>query len=99
MFLYFTVKSKKGPPKYVVDTTYLGCDHHVYMGVGVSLALKTAINAGNILIIGLGGGGLCTYLHSCFKQVDLFFSFRILFSYYLYLHIDHFYCCLILGKN
>ncbi|XP_034236144.1 eEF1A lysine and N-terminal methyltransferase homolog [Thrips palmi] len=62
------VKSKKGPMKYVVDTTYLGCDHHVYMGVGVSLALKTAINAGNILIIGLGGGGLCTYLHSCFKQ-------------------------------
>lgn len=60
-----------------MDTTYLGCDHHVYMGVGVSLALKTSINAGNILIIGLGGGGLCTYLHSCFKQVRTILFFKL----------------------
>lgn len=62
------VKSKKGGTKYIVDTSYLGCDHHVYMGVGVSMALEFGNRPGKILVIGLGGGGLCTYLHNCFKQ-------------------------------
>ncbi|KAE8746668.1 hypothetical protein FOCC_FOCC006652 [Frankliniella occidentalis] len=65
------VKTKKGQPKLVVDTSYLGCDHHIYMGVGVSMALKANSKSGQILVIGLGGGGLCTYLHNCFKQATI----------------------------
>lgn len=65
------VKSKKGQSKFVVDTTYLGCDHHVYMGVGVSLAISSGIKGGRVLVIGLGGGGLCTYLYNCFKQASI----------------------------
>lgn len=56
-----------------MDTGYLGCDHHVFMGVGVSMALKTKAKGGQVLVIGLGGGGLCTYLHNCFKEVKSYF--------------------------
>ena len=65
-----TVKSRKGISRVVVDTSYLGCDHHVFMGVGVSMALKAKVKGGQVLVIGLGGGGLCTYLHNCFKEVQ-----------------------------
>lgn len=61
----FLVKIK-GKEQRKIDFGYLACQHHVYMSVGVQLA--TAIQRSqqelkNVLVIGLGGGGLCMFLH------------------------------------
>ena len=65
-----TVKSRKGKPKKVIDIGYLACEHHVYMTVGVALGLSEAAE-GTIAVIGLGGGGLCTFLQHCFQKVSM----------------------------
>jgi hypothetical protein len=68
--LFLAVKSRKGKPKKVVDVGYLACEHHTYMTVGVALAVPDGIEC-NIAVIGLGGGGLCTFLQHCFQKVLL----------------------------
>ncbi|XP_054285065.1 eEF1A lysine and N-terminal methyltransferase homolog [Macrosteles quadrilineatus] len=50
-----------------VDLCYLGCDHHVYMTMGVTMVATE--KPFHVLVIGLGGGGLCTYIHNCFLSV------------------------------
>lgn len=47
-----------------VDYGYLGCDHHKFMSVGVQMVSNGLVNS-QVLIIGLGGGGLCSFLQSC----------------------------------
>ncbi|XP_033608724.1 eEF1A lysine and N-terminal methyltransferase homolog isoform X3 [Cryptotermes secundus] len=64
------LKSRKGKPKKVVDTGYLACEHHTYMTVGVALAAPDGIEC-NVAVIGLGGGGLCTFLQHCFQKVRI----------------------------
>lgn len=54
--------------KKVVDSGFLACDHHVYMSIGVSAAINSK-ECDEIMIIGLGGGGLCTFLYNCFPKV------------------------------
>jgi hypothetical protein len=68
--LFLAVKSRKGKPKKVIDTGYLACEHHTYMAVGVALAAPDEEEC-NVAVIGLGGGGLCTFLQHCFQKVLL----------------------------
>lgn len=81
---YVSVKSKN-TTRYIVDVTKLTSDHHIYMTVGVQLSImnfkkqerstKNAkdklANYPKSLIIGLGGGGLCTFLHHFFKNLQI----------------------------
>ncbi|CAG9825256.1 unnamed protein product [Phaedon cochleariae] len=56
------IKSRKGTVKEVVDLIYLTCRHHVYMSIAAHITCKDK-NRANIAVIGLGGGGLCSFLH------------------------------------
>lgn len=65
--------------KKVVDPTYLACDHHLYMTVGVNLVAHRQPNLKEVVeiaVIGLGGGGLCTYVHETLKYVKIRFNFK-----------------------
>lgn len=53
-----TVKSKRGKRRQVVDLYSLTCQHHVYMSAAANLSRKS-----NVVVLGLGGGGLCSFLH------------------------------------
>ncbi|XP_030380556.1 eEF1A lysine and N-terminal methyltransferase homolog [Scaptodrosophila lebanonensis] len=68
-----TLKSKKERKK--IDFGYLACQHHVFMSVGVQLA-TTLRNPKkdmqkDVLVIGLGGGGLCSFLHAALPQTRI----------------------------
>ncbi|XP_066597380.1 eEF1A lysine and N-terminal methyltransferase homolog [Prorops nasuta] len=63
-------KSRRGKIKKVVDSGFLACRHHVYMSSGVCATLKLD-ETDEIMIIGLGGGGLCTFLHQCFPKLTI----------------------------
>ncbi|KAF4519043.1 hypothetical protein B566_EDAN001629 [Ephemera danica] len=58
-------KSNKGVKKATsgVDVSHLSCEHHRLMAL--SLALPENPQG---LVIGLGGGGLCSFLHHCFPS-------------------------------
>ncbi|CAH0557061.1 unnamed protein product [Brassicogethes aeneus] len=56
-----TIRTRKGQLKEIVDLTYLTCKHHVYMSLGAHLAVSAQNNL--LAVIGLGGGGLCSFLH------------------------------------
>ncbi|XP_063234249.1 eEF1A lysine and N-terminal methyltransferase homolog isoform X2 [Bacillus rossius redtenbacheri] len=62
------LKSRKGKPRKVVDVGHLACEHHTYMTVGVALAARDGSEVG-AAVIGLGGGGLCTFLQHCFSRI------------------------------
>ncbi|XP_047349275.1 eEF1A lysine and N-terminal methyltransferase homolog isoform X1 [Vespa velutina] len=64
------VKSRRGKKKKVIDNGFLACKHHVYMSIGVSMILDST-NFNEIMIIGLGGGGLCTFLYHCFSNLKI----------------------------
>lgn len=62
-----------------MDYSYLACDHHIYMILGVGMVANHN-ETFDMLIIGLGGGALSMYLHTCFKQVRndyLFFKMKL----------------------
>lgn len=65
------VKTKSGTQK-IVDPNYLACQHHSYMTLGVNLianqSQKSKDHRLNVAVIGLGGGGLCMFLHACIKK-------------------------------
>ncbi|KAG8277682.1 Methyltransferase-like protein 13 [Homalodisca vitripennis] len=61
---------RNGEIKHVVDVSYLACDHHKYMTMGVSM-VNVADRPYDILVLGLGGGGLCTYIRNCFPTVRI----------------------------
>ncbi|XP_043599147.1 eEF1A lysine and N-terminal methyltransferase homolog [Bombus pyrosoma] len=63
-------KSRRGKMKKVVDSGFLACNHHVYMSIGVSAAINIK-ECDEIMIIGLGGGGLCTFLYNCFPKLRI----------------------------
>lgn len=63
-------KDKKSVKK-VIEPMYLACQHHLFMTVGVNFVkamagTKSRKNT-NCAIIGLGGGGLCTFIHRILK--------------------------------
>ncbi|XP_059608675.1 eEF1A lysine and N-terminal methyltransferase homolog [Phlebotomus argentipes] len=64
---------KKGKKRVkVIDKSYLGCQHHLFMTLGVQmsarLGAKTAKVSPHVLLIGLGGGGLCLFMQQCLKS-------------------------------
>uniref|UniRef100_A0A1I8NT36 eEF1A lysine and N-terminal methyltransferase homolog n=1 Tax=Stomoxys calcitrans TaxID=35570 RepID=A0A1I8NT36_STOCA len=70
-----TVKVK-GKVEKRVDFGYLACQHHAYMSVGVQLATagfqrKEQPENNSILVIGLGGGGLCMFLHEAIPDINI----------------------------
>lgn len=64
-------KTKNGPQK-VIDPNHLACQHHVFMTLGVNLIShqnqKSKDHKIEVAVIGLGGGGLCMFLHACIKK-------------------------------
>ncbi|XP_034668300.1 eEF1A lysine and N-terminal methyltransferase homolog [Drosophila subobscura] len=62
-----TIKIKGKKERKKIDFGYLACQHHLYMSVGVQLATTLQNPKKNeqkdVLVIGLGGGGLCSFLH------------------------------------
>lgn len=68
MLIIFSVKSRRGKSKVIIDPAFLACQHHKYMSTGVGMISSIAKTC-EIVIIGLGGGGLCTFLHRSLKNV------------------------------
>lgn len=70
---------KKGKGKQsslVVDKSYLACQHHVAMVTGMAFVqsdnFEILLNCSMfVLLVGLGGGGLPTYIHQFFPEVCL----------------------------
>lgn len=52
----------------IIDPGFLACSHHLFMSIGVSAAINPT-EFEEIMIVGLGGGGLCTFLYNCFPKV------------------------------
>lgn len=63
-------KSRRGKMKKVVDPGFLACDHHIYMSIGTSAVINSK-ESDEIMIVGLGGGGLCTFLYNCFPKLRI----------------------------
>ncbi|XP_058120843.1 eEF1A lysine and N-terminal methyltransferase homolog [Anopheles ziemanni] len=76
------VRGSRAPQK-VVDPGYLACQHHLFMTVGVQLATRLTMaqktanetkttsppsSSTAVAVIGLGGGGLCTFIRECLKS-------------------------------
>ena len=63
------LSTSKGKKKRVVDATYLACAHHSVMigALGFFLSHKEP----RVLIVGLGGGGLASYINSHFEKVKI----------------------------
>ncbi|XP_043278984.1 eEF1A lysine and N-terminal methyltransferase homolog isoform X2 [Venturia canescens] len=59
-----------GRRKFTVDHGFLACEHHPYMCVGATAAINVDATS-EILVVGLGGGSLCTFLHQCFPKVKI----------------------------
>ncbi|XP_055638617.1 eEF1A lysine and N-terminal methyltransferase homolog isoform X2 [Toxorhynchites rutilus septentrionalis] len=66
-------KGKSMESKKVVDPGYLACQHHLYMTTGVHLATELGPHDDNksVMVVGLGGGGLCTFIHKCLRNTKL----------------------------
>lgn len=64
----FAEKSRHGKMKKIADPGFLACEHHIYMSAGVNVVTDVK-KQDEIMIIGLGGGGLCMFLHHCFPNV------------------------------
>ncbi|EAT46630.1 AAEL002186-PA [Aedes aegypti] len=66
-------KGKSKESKKVIDPGYLACQHHLYMTIGVHLAmgLESGEPDNNVMVVGLGGGGLCTFIHQCLRNSNM----------------------------
>lgn len=71
-FFFVSVKGKdKKNVQKIIEPSYLACQHHLYMTVGVNFikalsGTKSKKNS-SVAVIGLGGGGLCTFIHRILK--------------------------------
>lgn len=67
-------KGGKNKAKQTVDLSYLQCSHHGIMSAGLSLLhdFKERMEAGpSVLVIGLGGGGLPSFLRKQFPTLKI----------------------------
>lgn len=60
-------KKKKGNMKLKLDHSYLACEHHLAMIGGLGVMKEPS----KILLVGLGGGPLATYMHKYITNVSL----------------------------
>ncbi|XP_063984530.1 eEF1A lysine and N-terminal methyltransferase homolog isoform X2 [Diachasmimorpha longicaudata] len=65
-----SIRTRRGKMKSVVDPGALACEHHAFMSVGVNEVLRNKTDA-EILVVGLGGGGLCLFLRHCFPMLRI----------------------------
>lgn len=63
------IKTRKGN-KEVIDFAYLSCRHHVYMSVATHIVCSKS-RENNVLIVGLGGGGLCSFLGKLLPKIKM----------------------------
>ncbi|XP_053599150.1 eEF1A lysine and N-terminal methyltransferase homolog [Microplitis demolitor] len=66
-----SIKTRRGKIKDIIDHGYLACEHHAFMLIGVQAMIGSNTKRNQckeILVIGLGGGGLCMFLYRCFPQ-------------------------------
>ncbi|XP_077272908.1 eEF1A lysine and N-terminal methyltransferase homolog [Temnothorax americanus] len=63
-------KSRRGKTKKIADPGFLACEHHIHMSAGVNAVIDTKEQE-EIMIVGLGGGGLCMFLHQCFPKLKI----------------------------
>ncbi|XP_066141878.1 eEF1A lysine and N-terminal methyltransferase homolog isoform X1 [Euwallacea fornicatus] len=54
-----TIKTRNGKRKDIIDLATLTCQHHIYMSIATYLVAK---EKANVVVLGLGGGGLCSFL-------------------------------------
>ncbi|XP_017469332.1 PREDICTED: methyltransferase-like protein 13 [Rhagoletis zephyria] len=69
-----TIKLKGKKERKKIDFGYLACQHHLYMSAGVQLVTGLKNNANefrDVVVVGLGGGGLCSFLHAAVPNVRL----------------------------
>ncbi|GLV46168.1 uncharacterized protein CBL_02884 [Carabus blaptoides fortunei] len=65
-----SIKVRGSKRKLKADPGYLACQHHVYMSVGVQHACAKQTGS-KIVVIGLGGGGLCTFLNHILPELSI----------------------------
>ncbi|CAG9826229.1 unnamed protein product [Diabrotica balteata] len=65
-----TIKSRKGATREVIDLIYLTCRHHIYMTIASYVACRGKTKS-NISVVGLGGGGLCSFLHKFLPKTNI----------------------------
>ncbi|CAD7000074.1 unnamed protein product [Ceratitis capitata] len=69
-----TIKLKGKKERKKIDFGYLACQHHLYMSAGVQLITGPKNNPNelkDVVVVGLGGGGLCSFLHAAVPNVRL----------------------------
>ncbi|KAM7351156.1 eEF1A lysine and N-terminal methyltransferase homolog [Cochliomyia hominivorax] len=68
------IKPKGKNERKKIDFGYLACQHHLYMSVGAQMAIggaKQNDELKNVLVVGLGGGGLCSFLHEALPNIRI----------------------------
>lgn len=66
-----TIKTRKGVQKEIVDLNHLVCKHHIYMSIAANVASKQNTKNASLVVIGLGGGGLCSFLHKFLPNINI----------------------------
>lgn len=69
-FQNVSIAKDKGSKKVkkIIEPSYLACQHHLYMTIGINVPLKPKRRTtGQVAIIGLGGGGLCTFIRQVLR--------------------------------
>ncbi|EZA46363.1 Methyltransferase-like protein, partial [Ooceraea biroi] len=63
-------KGRRGRTRKIADLEFLAREYHGYMVGYVNAVIDTEAED-EILVLGLGGGGLCMYLHRCFPKASI----------------------------
>jgi len=66
----YVIQSEARLRKGKVDLKYLACQHHHIM-VESLRSVKTRASIKRVMVLGLGGGALCTYLHDQFPSIAI----------------------------
>lgn len=68
--MFNAVKTKGGRTEQIVDHNHLTCKHHIYMSIS-TLSVDAQNKSRNVLLIGVGGGSLCTFLNSLLPNCNI----------------------------
>lgn len=62
---------KQAKKKTLVDFSFLSCQHHVYMILGMQAVKPSNSESVKNLVVGLGGGGLVNYIYHYLKEINV----------------------------
>ncbi|CAH0383255.1 unnamed protein product [Bemisia tabaci] len=62
-----------------IDKTYVSCEYHIYLGLGIVMGIMQSSNelkkihttSVKILVLGLGGGALCSYIQTLLPKAHI----------------------------